>query len=57
MNVLEVNQVVVPDGYVKVVVKSVDGIPYDEETVGYEDNNGDVFVLFDGGVYIWECLK
>jgi len=57
MNVLEVNQVVVPDGYVKVVVKSVDDIPYDEETVGYEDNNGDVFVLFDGGVYIWECLK
>jgi len=54
MNVLEVKQVCIPEGYFRIVVKQLNDIPTEEETVGYQDLGGDVYVFCEGGVYICE---
>jgi hypothetical protein len=56
MKVLEVEQVYVPDSYFKIMVKNIDDIPRDKDTVGYQDVHGDVYVFCESGVYIYEGL-
>lgn len=53
-NKLRVNQVVIPDNYIKIQVYNVEDIPLPEEgeAIMYEDFEGVVYCFFEGGVYI-----